>query len=290
MENEPRPERPETKIVNPEKWREKIGRIAAAGPDKFYVLADFDRTLTTAYVDGKPFPSLISILYKDNYLSKNYGAKAQALDDYYRPIELNHDLPFEERKAAMHEWWRKHFDLLIEEGLHKNDIDRAVKSSRMRLRDGVCQFVKTLNAKNIPLVILSASGLGTEATKAALKEHGCLEENIVSAGNNFIFSNEGHATSVAEPIIHALNKDEAELMTHANTRDIIKNKTNVLILGDSLPDADMADGLNHDTVLRIGFLNEATEENLKRYEEKYDALICNDGDFDFINKTLNDVL
>lgn len=290
MEHEQKPDFAETIVIDREKFEEKKARIAAAGPDKFYVLSDFDRTLTTAYVDGKPFLSLISILYKEHYLSESYAAKAQALHDHYGPIELNHDLPFEERKAAMREWWRKHFDLLIEEGLHKNDIDRAVKSSGLCLRDGVCQFVKALSAKNIPLVILSASGLGTEATGAALKEHGCYGENIVLVGNNFSFSNEGHAVSVTEPIIHALNKDEAELMAHTDTRDIIKNKTNVLVLGDSLPDADMADGLNHDTVLKIGFLNEPNDENLKKYKEKYDALICGDGDFGFINDELGGMI
>ena len=32
--------------------------------EHFHVLADFDRTLTTAFVDGKSVRSLISVLYE----------------------------------------------------------------------------------------------------------------------------------------------------------------------------------------------------------------------------------
>jgi len=43
-------------IPNPEKLEELIGKIAQDGKEHFHVIADFDRTLTSAFVNGKPRP------------------------------------------------------------------------------------------------------------------------------------------------------------------------------------------------------------------------------------------
>jgi len=288
-EKEPKTIENESIIVNNENWENKKRAIAEGGADKLYVLADFDRTLTMAFSNGKPFPSLISILRNEGYLTPDYPEKAHALHDKYFPIEKDESIPLVERKAAMHDWWKQHFQLLIASGLTRTDIDRAIKSSRLQLRDGVKEFIERLETKNIPLVILSASGLGTEATELALKERSCLKNNVTVTGNSFVYDEAGRAVAVNEPIIHTFNKDEAELMRHEKTKDIIEQKTNVIVLGDSLSDADMADGLNHETVMRIGFLNEPDEANLKRYSAKFDALICGDKNFSFINNLLKDL-
>lgn len=276
-------------VVDNINWEKKKRAIAEAGAEKLYVLADFDRTMTKAFSNGKPFPSLISILRNEGYLTPDYPEKAHALHDKYFPIEKNETIPLVERKKAMHDWWKQHFELLIASGLTRNDIDRAIKSSHLQLRDGVKEFIGRLETKNIPLVILSASGLGTEATELALKERGCLNNNVIVTGNSFVYDEAGRAVAVNEPIIHTLNKDEAELMRHEKTGKIIRQKTNVIVLGDSLSDADMADGLEHQTVMRIGFLNEPDEASLKRYGEKFDALICGDKNFSFINNLLKDL-
>lgn len=36
----------------------------------------------------------------------------------------------------------------------------------------------------------------------------------------------------------------------------LSGRSNVILLGDSIGDASMADGVSHDTVLKIGFLND----------------------------------
>lgn len=54
----------------------------------------------------------------------------------------------------------------------------------------------------------------------------------------------------------------------------------------------MADGARHDTVLRIGFLNEDSRlsELLPLYEKAYDVVILHDGTMDFVLDLLRDVL
>lgn len=52
-------------IPNPEKLEELIEKIAHDGKEHFHVIADFDRTLTSAFVDGEPRPGLENIFQKE---------------------------------------------------------------------------------------------------------------------------------------------------------------------------------------------------------------------------------
>ena len=63
--------------------------IRRGGPEKLHVLADFDRTLTYALVDGQRRDSLMAILRDEKYLTPDYPAKAHALRDQYYPIEID---------------------------------------------------------------------------------------------------------------------------------------------------------------------------------------------------------
>lgn len=54
-------------------------------------------------------------------------------------------------------------------------------------------------------------------------------------------------------MIHSLNKNETAL----HGAEIISNRTNIIVMGDSLGDADMACGSpTNATILKIGFLLE----------------------------------
>ena len=88
-------------IADPKRLAETKKKIKADGPEKFHVLADFDRTLTRAFTDGKEYPSLISVLRNDGYLTPDYPVKAQALYDQYHPIEIDQNISCEEKKATM---------------------------------------------------------------------------------------------------------------------------------------------------------------------------------------------
>ncbi|MEW6063334.1 MAG: hypothetical protein AB1571_03120 [Nanoarchaeota archaeon] len=75
-------------IVIPDKKRlgELEDKISKQGVSKLHVLADFDRTLTKAFVDGKEVPSLISVLRDGNYLTQDYAQKANGLMHYLKNI------------------------------------------------------------------------------------------------------------------------------------------------------------------------------------------------------------
>lgn len=57
-------------------------------------------------------------------------------------------------------------------------------------------------------------------------------------------------------LIHTFNKREGAL-SHASGLRVLQGRPNVLLLGDSLGDLTMADGVSeHQNILTIGFLND----------------------------------
>ena len=276
-------------ISNPEKLEKLKRSISQAGPEKIHILADFDRTLTTAFVGGKSTPSIISILRDGNYLTLDYAAKAHALYDRYHSIETNLKISLEEKKKAMREWWTTHFDLLIKSRLNKKDLEKVIESDQVRLREGAVEFIDFLNANKIPLVIMSSSGLGGDIIEMFLKKKDKLYDNVHVVSNSYEWDENGDAIGVKEPIIHGMNKDETAIQNFP-VFDAIKDRRNVVLLGDSLGDVGMIEGFNCANLIKIGFLNENVEENLEQYKKNYDVLILNDSDMGYVNELLREII
>ena len=70
----------------------------------------------------------------------------------------------------------------------------------------------------------------------------------------------------------------------------VKNRKNVILLGDSVSDTEMITGFEYDNLIKIGFLNEEIEKDLENYKENYDILILNDSSIEFINKLSQDLI
>jgi len=52
----------------------------------------------------------------------------------------------------------------------------------------------------------------------------------------------------------------------------------------------MTEGIEHDTIIRIGFLNHHVKKFLNKYNKNFDAVILNDGPMDYVNKLLKEIL
>lgn len=263
--------------------------ITDDGVGNFFVLADFDRTLTRAYNEKVFVSSLISVLRSGGYLAPDYAAKAQALFERYHPIEINGSVPLEEKKKAMKEWWTAHFNLLIESGLKYADLEKIADSEMVKLRSGCGDFLANLKSRRIPLVIMSSSGAGREGISAYLKKAGKFYDNIEIISNEFEWSADGRALRVKQPVIYGMNKDATAIKDFPAASEKIRNRQNALLLGDSLSDARMGAGYFFDNLLKIGFLNERVEDNIESYKENYDIVILNDGSMEYVNGLLNEL-
>lgn len=276
-------------ILNPEKLEKSKSTISEGGVDKLHVLADFDRTLTSAFIGGQSTPSIIAILRDGSYLTPDYAKKAHELYNKYHPIEIDPKIPIEKKKKAMNEWWEAHFDLLIKSGLNKKDLERIVESKKIKFRNKALELIDFLKAHNIPLVIMSSSGLGNDVISMILKKEGKLYDNVYIISNSHEWDENGNMIAARKPFIHSLNKDETSVRDFP-AFETIKHRKNVLLLGDNLDDIGMIKGFDYDNLINIGFLNENVEENLEHYKKNYDVVILNDSSMDYVNKILKEML
>ena len=91
-------------IPNQQRFKELKNKFKKDGIAKIHVLADFDKTLTKAFVRGRKIASLISVLRDNNYLTPDYPEKAHALFEKYYPIEIDLNIPIEEKRQKMKQW------------------------------------------------------------------------------------------------------------------------------------------------------------------------------------------
>ncbi|OIO30573.1 hypothetical protein AUJ77_02055 [Candidatus Nomurabacteria bacterium CG1_02_43_90] len=264
-------------------------RIKKGGSIRLHVLTDFDRTLTTAFVDGKSVPSLISLLRDGNYLTPDYAKKAHALFNKYHPIEIDMAISHKEKEWAMEQWWRTHLQLLIDSGFNRSDLEKVVTGGGVKLREGFVSFVNILHAQNIPLVIMSSSGLGSESVALYLKQAGLLYDNVYIICNEYEWDEVGRAVGVREPIIHLLNKYEIAIQDYP-IFEIVKDRKNVILLGDSIDDIGMVKGFAYENLLSVGFLNDTTNECLAYYTDVFDVVLTGDTSFDFPNQLLEEII
>jgi cytosolic 5'-nucleotidase 3 len=274
-------------ISNKEELNFKIKEIKKQGNENLHVITDFDKTLTKGFVKGQKSPTVIAQLREGKYLTPDYAPRAYALFEKYHPIEIDSNINSKEKNKKMNEWWKAHFDLLVKCGMNKKTIEEVVKNRKIAFRAGVLEFLDGLHKNNIPLIIMSAS-VG-DIIKEYLKYENKLYSNIHIVANLFKFDSNGKVIGVEEPIIHSLNKNEITLDKLEVYKKLLKRK-NVLLLGDSLDDVGMVDGFHYKNLIKIGFLNENIEANIKDYKKSYDVVILNDGNMNYINGLVKKII
>ena len=258
------------KVIYTAQANSKIQKILEWWTEKLQVIADFDKTLT--YWNQ---PSIIAVLYNYNYLSEDYSKKAKELENFYMPKEEDRSIPFEERKLLMRQWWVKHEQLLIESWLSKKHIENVVNSWILKLREWCHDMLDQLDLLWIPVIILSASGLWTDSIAIYLHEHLDKHQKLYIISNEYIWDENWFAVGRNEPVITSLNKNETVISEKSFPKIYheIELRKNIILLWDKIEDLDMAEGVNPEVVLKIGFLNSWSDENLEFYKKYFDIVI-----------------
>jgi len=252
-----------------------LERISTWKDKDVYILTDFDRTLT----EGRSESSW-GILSKSDLITKEYALDRQKLYNYYRPIEINEEMDYDTKNKLMIEWWNKHIGLFIKYNLKEDVIKKAALDTNvMSFRKGTKEFLKDMNDRNIPVIIISA-GIGN-FIKQFLINNNCDYENIYIVSNFIKFEN-GYAIGIEGTIIHSLNKNEVSIPLEI--KEIINKRKNIILMGDSISDVLMAKEEDRADALKIGFLEEKIEENLSFYKNAFDIVCTNNTGFDELNK------
>lgn len=251
--------------------------IPISNQNDYYVVADFDKTITS----GASMTSW-SILAKSEEVPSEYISDRQVLYDKYRPIELDTSLDRDYVNREMYTWFKSHAELFVKYKITEEIFNKtALDKRKMEFRPHAQEFLKYLYNHNIPLIIISA-GIGNFIEKF-LESHDCYYDNIYVSSNIIEFK-DGIASGVKNNIIHSFNKNEVSLPDDIKVK--INNRKNVILLGDQLSDLNMVDYSKHDKVIKIGFMTNDTEQYKDNFIESFDILLEQNEDYGDVLKAL----
>lgn len=265
-------------------------KLALLRASQLHLIVDFDRTLT--HPDGE---TSWGCLKASRQLSRAFHEGSAALYRKYHPMEVNGALPLEERVLAMEKWWDEAHRLLLSERVTRDTFARMIEEDKHQLywREGTRELMDMCKKEGIPVLIFSA-GLGDLIDAAIAKED--WGAHVIS--NHLVFDSGGVATGFKHRNIHTFSKSEVLLKeVHEEWGKEVEERRNVILIGDSLggkrwlfcvcvyvflfnkappPDKDMANGIPHDVVLKIAFLNQENLGSRDEYEREFDLVIEND--------------
>lgn len=109
--------------------------------------------------------------------------------------------------------------------------------------------------------------------------------------SNFLALDENdYIVGIEGEVIHTYNKNETAIK-HTEYYEMVKQRGNVLLMGDNIGDAGMAEGMERrDVVLKVGFLNQNAEGNLRNYLNKFDIVLVHEPSVHAVNAILKLIL
>jgi 5'-nucleotidase len=264
-----------------------INSLVMGGREKLQIISDFDRTLTKQHVDGKPTLSSFCIFSQCSQLPSGYKEQDAALCRQYRPIEIDPHISREEKAKHMVDWYQEAEKLLTGFDFRTEELEEVVRKEGIELREGTNTMLQSLQAAGVPVLVFSA-GLG-DSVSAVLRYHNVLLPNLHIISNYLRF-NGLQVNGFQGDIIHSFNKNE-HAIEKSDYFEVLACRNNVLLLGDELGDAGMADGVhNVDSILKIGFLYDRVEERLEEFQKHFDIVLIDDQTMDVVNGILDLVL
>lgn len=215
-------------------------------------------------------------------------------------MEMDLKMPNEEKEKHMVAWWEGNMKLFANMRLQREDYGRVVLNSRILFRHGITELLSLGHSLQLPFYIVSG-GMAEiiEASFYAILHNGetgnkeddlrdYWHKQVQILSNKFIY-HDNVGIDFERPIIHILNKQQFIYDQQAK-RSFRKN---VIVMGDILDDVKMVDHSRHETVLKIGFLNDPIHHQhlVEEFKKAYDIVITDDGSLQPVNyliqKTFN---
>ncbi|KAK5644107.1 hypothetical protein RI129_007952 [Pyrocoelia pectoralis] len=275
-------------IKNKDHVNNLIHDIISKGHKNLQVVSDFDRTITRQHENGKVHLSSFGMFSRCPSVPKEYAESEKRLTGKYFPIEINPNIEYEEKRKLMEEWWSETEKALKGLCISQCEIEETASRLGPSLREGSLELFTDLHKANVPILVFSA-GLG-DAVKAVLKHFNVYLPNVKIISNFLKYNDDGVIQGFNGATIHVLNKNEFVLQG-TSYYDLIQNRGNVILMGDSLGDASMANGVSHvHAILKIGFLYDHIEENLPLFMDTFDIVLEDDQTMAVIRAILKYVL
>ena len=249
-------------------------KINVLKKENFYVITDFDRTLTTK--ESEP-----SIGIVPQFLGGECLEERTKIFEYYRPLELDYTIKEQEKQKIMKEWANKSFTFLSKY-ITQDIIYKALENANIHFREGAKEFLVEMDNRDIPVIIMS-SGVGN-IVRAFLEKEGCLFDNIKIVSNFFEFDN-GKTHIDLNSLMATSNKEYNKIPQ--NIRNQLEEKETALLFGDLIEDIKMTNKEKLSNTITFGFLDANVEDNLERFNKNFDVVLAGDEDFDSVKQVLN---
>lgn len=239
--------------------------------DNFYVLMDFDRTIT----EGGSI-SCWRLLFNSNHLGSDFKKKIDEIHDRIKPsgddeLKIKY---FEDRFKGY---------LKLQEDFNLNDImiDDAVRETPLVFRDNAKEFFLKMYELKIPVIIISCSI--KNILEKVLRVHNCYYDNIEIYSNYYDYSEQRNHIYNITP--YSKNK----ISFSKKTNKLIENRKYIVLLGDRVEDIKMVSKDKLENTISFGFLDEdkGIEKNLEKYNSNFDVVLTNDTGFEDVIKILN---
>lgn len=234
-------------------------------------------------------------------MSEAYRTKTKQLHDHFFPLEFDPTITYEQKYKLMDEWWAKSSGALVEQSPTLETLFDAVSYAHLSLRPGFATVAQLAYQHDIPVIVFSA-GI-TQVIEEILRQLGptsLMLPNVHVIANDLIVDPATNiVTSFKEPMMHSLNKKDTsvQLIRGANAGfpwfQQLRNRKHVILMGDSVGDANMSDGYEGDpeaTILKIGFLNANEELLLDTYRKAFDIVVLHDGPMVPVATFLNEII
>uniref|UniRef100_A0A3B5AXR3 5'-nucleotidase n=1 Tax=Stegastes partitus TaxID=144197 RepID=A0A3B5AXR3_9TELE len=275
---------PSVCMRDPQRVQEILQSMVKAGSNTLQVISDFDMTLTRFAYNGKRCPTCHNILDNSQLITDDCKEQLKELLNTYYPIEIDSTRSVEEKLPLMVEWWTKAHELLVQQKIKKDMLALAVRESEAMLREGYQLFFDHLYEHSIPLLIFSA-GIG-DILEEVIRQANVFHPNVKVFSNYMDFDETGLLKAFKGELIHIYNKREGALLNTGHFQEL-RTRPNVLLMGDSLGDLTMADGVQDmENILKIGYLNDKVAERKQSYLDSYDIVLVEDETLEVPNAVL----
>lgn len=259
--------------VDDEAFMRKVAEYAIAGAEGLHIIFDFDRTLTVrkseAYDDDVTSWHILRSHLPENGDNLDGRRRYDALFAKYRAKEIAEELTNEDAV----DWWSSILDLFVDYRVDMHEVERDFVR-RASVRPGVTELFALCKELNIPTVILSA-GM-RDVIDVWARAYGVEPTLVLSTALKL--NDSGKVVGWDKnTLVHVMNKRETG---HVEMSGIKTACPNVIVVGDSMGDADMVDN----DAIRIRVYDPRVDETgglesvKSRTFERFDALIL-EGDF-----------
>ncbi|CAF4854066.1 unnamed protein product [Pieris macdunnoughi] len=276
---------PNVHIKDKDGLLEKINSILKDGHSKLQIVTDFDHTLTRHQMDSGKIVLTSFGMFKDcPSVPQIYKDEDNRLSDIYKPIEVDHIMTVEEKTKHMIDWYIAAHKLLLGMKFPKQELNEISRNMVQCFRTGVKDLISYTEAHFIPVLVFSA-GLG-ECVVAAMEAANFLLPHVKVISNFLDIDENDTILGIKGEVIHTYNKNEAAIK-NTEYYEMVKERNNVILMGDNIGDAGMAEGMDHcDVIIKVGFLGRNVEGNLQNYLNKFDIVLVNDHTVNVVNAIL----